>query len=172
MSTISMSSAWSRMLSGTVSRTRMRGIRATTSLRLSTCWMFSVVSPSRPAVQDPVEIHLGQAMALVIHLASRDHREAVEQGLGLPAAVRLDDADDDVDALAPPRLRRQQHLIGLADAGRGAEKNLEPAAAFLLRRVEQRFRRGSRFALRHAGNIALRTKLSRRSLTNIAGIRP
>ena len=42
MSITSISSARSMMASGTVSRTRMRVICATTSFRLSTCWMFSV----------------------------------------------------------------------------------------------------------------------------------
>ena len=42
-STSSMASARSRMESGTISRTRTRVIWATTSLRLSMCWMLTVV---------------------------------------------------------------------------------------------------------------------------------
>ena len=92
----------------------------------------------RAALQDRVEIHLGQAVALVFDLAPGNDLEAFEQRLGLAPPMRLDDADDDIDALAPLGLRRQQHLVGLADARRGAEENLQPAAAFLLGRVEQR----------------------------------
>ena len=67
----------------------------------------------------------------------RDDLEAFEQRLGLAPAVRFDDADDDIDAVAPPGLSRQQHLVGLADPRRGAEKNLQPAAALLFCRGEQ-----------------------------------
>ena len=36
-------------------------------------------------------------MALVFDLPPRNHFEAFEQRLGLAPAVRLDDADDDID---------------------------------------------------------------------------
>ena len=94
----------------------------------------------RPALQDRVEIHLGEAVAFVFDLAPRNDLQAVQQGLGLAASVRLDDPDDHIDALAPLGLRRQQHLVGLADARRGAEKDLEPTAALLIGGVEQRLR--------------------------------
>ena len=46
------------------------------------------------------------------------------------AAVRLDDADDHVHALAALLVRRGEHGVGLADAGRRAEENLQvPAPA-------------------------------------------
>ena len=91
------------------------------------------------ALEDRVEIHLGQQMALVLDLLPRDHLEAFEQCLGLPSAMSLDDADDDVDAVAPLGLRRQQHLVGLADPRCGAEKNLQPPATLLFCRGEQCF---------------------------------
>ena len=48
----------------------------------------------------------------------------------------LDDPDDDIPALFQPGARLEQHLVGLADTGGRAEKNLEPAgAAFLLARL-------------------------------------
>ena len=52
-----------------------------------------------PAREDGVEVHLARApgRGTAIDLA-RDDLEPVEQRLGLGAAVRLDDADDDVDA--------------------------------------------------------------------------
>ena len=78
-------------------------------------------------------------VALVFDLLPRDHLEAVEQRLGLAPTMRLDDADEDIDPVAPLGLRGKQHLIGLADSRRGAEKNLQPPAALLLGRGEQRF---------------------------------
>ncbi len=107
----------------------------------------------RPALQDGVDVHLGQPMALVFDFLTRDDLDALQQGLGLAPAVRLDDADHDIDALAPLGLCREQHLIGLADARRGAEKDLEAAATFLPGRVEQCLRRWSRLSLRHRGNV-------------------
>ena len=93
----------------------------------------------RAAFQDRIQIHLGQEMALVLDLPPRDDLEAFEKRFGLPPAMRFDNADNNVDTFAPPGLSRPQHLIGLADPRRGAEKNLQPPAAFLFRRGQQRF---------------------------------
>jgi len=82
----------------------------------------------RPACGDAVEVHLLQAMALVFDALARDDFEPGEQRLGLLAAMRLDQRGDDIDAFAMLGLCRLQHLIGLADPRRGAEKQLEPAA--------------------------------------------
>ena len=79
-----------------------------------------------------VEVHLLEPSVLVFDALARDDLEPVEQRLGLLAAMRLDDADDDVDALLQPGARLLQHLIGLADAGRRAEEDLEPAGAAFL----------------------------------------
>ena len=108
----------------------------------------------RPTLQDRVEIHLGQQVALVLDLLARNDLEPVEQCLGFAASVRLDDADDDIHTLAPLGLGGEQHLIGLADAGRGAEENLQPAAAFMLRRRQQRFGRRSPLTLGHGPSVA------------------
>ena len=43
-------------------------------------------------------------VALVVDAAARDDLEALEQRLGFAAAVGLDHADDDIDALAAARL--------------------------------------------------------------------
>ena len=93
----------------------------------------------RAAPQDPVEIHLRQQMPFVLDLLSRNHLEAFEERLGLAPAMRFDDTNDNVDPVAQPGLRRQQHLVGLADPGRGAEKNLQPPATLLFCRGEQCF---------------------------------
>ena len=67
-------------------------------------------------------------------LARQNDLEALEQRLGLLAAVRLDHADDDIDALVPLGARRLQHLVGLADARRGAEKILSRPSGLAPRR--------------------------------------
>ena len=91
----------------------------------------------RATLEDRVEVHFGEAVAFVVDLAAGNDFEAGEQRLGLATTVGFDDTNNDIDPLAPLRLRRKQHLVGLADAGRCAEKNLEAPAAFLLGRVEQ-----------------------------------
>lgn len=78
----------------------------------------------RPPCEDRVEIKLGQPAPLVLDAATGGHFEPEQERLGLPAFVRLDDADHDIDAFAMTRPRRQQHFVGLADPGRGPEKNL------------------------------------------------
>src|SRR5437016_3694239 len=107
----------------------------------------------RPALEDSVEIHFGQQVTLVLDLLPRDDFEAFEQGLGLAPAMGLDHADDDINPITPSGLSRQQHLVGLADAGCGAEKDLQAPAALLLGCGEQRLRRRPSLALRHTINI-------------------
>ena len=103
----------------------------------------------RVAGEDGVEIHLLEHPALVVDLAPRDHLEAAHQRLRLGAAVGLDDADHDVDAVFPLGLRRDQHLVGLADAGGGAEEDLQPAAGLAQRFLEERIGRGALVRFRH-----------------------
>ncbi len=54
-----------------------------------------------------------------------------EQCLGLGSAVGLDDTDHDVEASLLARGAFGQHFVGLADTGRGAEEDLQTAAALL-----------------------------------------
>ena len=67
-----------------------------------------------PAVRDPL---------------ARQHLEVVDQLGGLGAPVGLDDADHDVGALRAQPPRGLEHRVGLADARRRAEEDLEPAHA-------------------------------------------
>ena len=78
---------------------------------------------ARPSRQNSVKVHFGERVALVIDDPARDDFEPLQKRLGLLAAMRLGDADDDIDAFGLLCLRRGQHFIGLADAGRGAEKD-------------------------------------------------
>ena len=80
-----------------------------------------------------VEIHLLERVILVVDGAARDDLEAVEQRLGLFAAVRLDHADDHVGAVFGSGAGLLQHLVGLADARSGTEEDLQaPGTAFFL----------------------------------------
>ena len=91
----------------------------------------------RAACQQCVEVHLLQRVAAVFDRAARHDLEAVEQRLGFGTPVGLHDADDDIDAFLEARACGREHLEGLADAGRGAEEELQPAARALLRGCQQ-----------------------------------
>ena len=69
-----------------------------------------------------------KAVLLYGNCAARDELQALGHGDGLLAAVRLEVADDDVDALPLQFLRLVQHAVGLADAGGVAQVDLEFAA--------------------------------------------
>ena len=77
-----------------------------------------------PSGQNGVDVHFGEPMALIGDDPARDDFEPLKKRFGLLAAMRLGDADDDIDAFGLFCPRRGQHFIGLADAGRGAEKDL------------------------------------------------
>src|SRR6185437_405697 len=69
--------------------------------------------------------------------ATGQNLQAREQRLGLGAAVRLDEADDDVDALLLQPLRARQHGVSLADAGRRADEDQQPPALAGCRQRQQ-----------------------------------
>ena len=60
-------------------------------------------------------------------MLARNDFEAFEQRLGLAAAMRLDNADDDVVAVFLQRMGLLQHFVGLADAGSGADEDAQLA---------------------------------------------
>jgi len=62
--------------------------------------------------------------------------------------VRLDNADHNVNAVATPGLRRQQHFKGLADAGRRTEKDLQAATDLPLRFLQELLRGGTAVEIR------------------------
>ena len=99
----------------------------------------------RMARDQRVEIHLLEHLILVFEPFARQHFQAVQQRLGLGPAVGLDHTDHDIGAGLQPGMRALQHLIGLADAGSSADKDLEPAGAAVLapRCLQQGFRRGA-----------------------------
>ena len=90
------------------------------------------------ARQQGVEIHLLQLAAAVFDMPARDHVQPGDQRFGFLAAVGFDDADHDVGAVARARLGGGEHFVGLADAGRGAEEDLQAATRFPLGFRQQR----------------------------------
>ena len=98
-----------------------------------------------PPLERSVDVELAQDAIDVDRWLARQDLEALEQRLGLLAAVRLDDADDDVDALLQLGAGRLQHLVGLADPRRGTHEDLEPAhmLPFPPGCLQQGIRRGS-----------------------------
>ena len=86
----------------------------------------------RPPRDQRVEVHLLERLVLVADPLARQHFEALQQRFGLRPSMGLDDADDDIGARLPPGVRALQHLVGLADAGRGADKDLQPAGLVVL----------------------------------------
>ena len=67
----------------------------------------------------------------------------MQQRFGLRPAMGLDHADDDIDAGLPLGVRALQHLVGLADAGSGADEDLQPAGVvtFAPGGLQERIRR-------------------------------
>ena len=66
--------------------------------------------------------------------------QPLDQRRRLLAAVRLDEPDHDVDAALLERVRLFQHAVGLADARREADVQLQPAALALLDELQEVFR--------------------------------
>ncbi len=86
----------------------------------------------RPACEQRVEVHLVEHALAVVDEPARDGLDAGQHRLRLDAAVGLDHPGDDVDALGEAPARRLQHGVGLADARRRAEEDLQLAGARLV----------------------------------------
>ncbi len=105
----------------------------------------------RTPLQGAVEVEFLNRASLPFHLAARQDFEVADQPLGVGAPMRLDEADDDVDALLLEQPRALQHRIGLADARRGADKHQQAAALALFGQREQRVRVRSAFRIAIVG---------------------
>ena len=89
--------------------------------------------------ENAVEVHLLEDDAFVFDLPTWDFFELFgEFGCTWPA-VCLDDADHNVFSALVPADRLAEHVVGLAYAGRVAEKELEGAAGLLRRDLFQPF---------------------------------
>ena len=73
-------------------------------------------------------------------LAQRHALEIAETRQRVGTTVRLDEADDDVDALPLQLVRVLEHPVRLADARRRADVHAQPRASFCLGAREQGFR--------------------------------
>jgi hypothetical protein len=77
---------------------------------------------------------------VVVNAAPGQDLESFDERARLRAAMRLDEPDDDIDAFVLQAARVLQHRIGLADSGRGAKKNLQPASRLPAERRQKRVR--------------------------------
>ena len=102
---------------------------------------------SRVPREQSVEVHLLEPTILVLKAMARDDLQPLDQRFSFRAPVRLDKADDHIDAFLPSGARLLQHLIGLADPWGGAEEDLEltGVAIFFSRRFKECIRRGALF---------------------------
>ena len=73
----------------------------------------------RPARQRGVQVELPERRPPVLDDLRRQALETFEEGLGLGPAVRLDPADDDVEAMCALFLRGLEHGVGLSHAWGG-----------------------------------------------------
>ena len=92
------------------------------------------------ALERRVQIKFIERAAVVFNLAPRQDFEPFDERARLGAAMSLDEPDDDIDAFVLQAPRVLQHGVGLADARRGAEKNLQPARSLPAERGQKRVR--------------------------------
>ena len=102
----------------------------------------------RTTPQDGIEVHLLEHHAAIFDSPSRHDFQIADLRFSLGPPVGLDEPHDDIDALAPERMRILQHRIGLADAWRGSDVDAEASALIGLELGEQLFAAGSG-SLRH-----------------------
>jgi hypothetical protein len=82
------------------------------------------------APESRVEVELTESGAAIFERAWRKDLESREEGLGLGPTVGLHDAGHDVHAVGELLAGGLEHRVGLADAGRGSQEDLQPAPAF------------------------------------------
>ena len=108
-----------------------------------------------PRVLDPSPRHLLQLADL------RD---------GLRPGVRLDVADHHIDALPPQPVSLLEHVVGLADARREAQVDLQPPPLLPADQVQEKFRLGVQFVSRHAYCFAMPGCLVLAALSTAAAV--
>src|SRR5580698_750203 len=79
------------------------------------------------ARENGLKVHLAKDDGTVLNLLERDDLQAFDEGGGFDATVRLDQADDDVDALATHEVRVFEHAVGFAHARSGSEIDTKAA---------------------------------------------
>src|SRR4029079_18659951 len=99
----------------------------------------------RPPRDYGVEIHLLEALALILDAPARHDLKTLQQRFCLFASVGLRDADDDVVAVLVSGPGLLQHFVGFADTRRGAHEDLQLAetSLFTAGGLKQGIRRGA-----------------------------
>jgi hypothetical protein len=107
-----------------------------------------------------VEVEFPQHAIAVRHCLERQPRQPPGHGLGVGAAMRLDHADHERQALRLRDVRGGQHRPSLAHARRSAEKYLQPPAPrmllFSLHALQQGIGIGAFGRIRHGSRISTR----------------
>ena len=94
----------------------------------------------RPALERGIDVEFLDHAAAILDIALRQHLDPLDQRGGLRAPMRFDEADDHIGTLAGRLLGARKHGVGLADARRGAEENLQLAASLAMDEGEQGIR--------------------------------
>ena len=98
------------------------------------------------ALEDVVEAHLLDDDAAILDAAGAGSTSSPSTSATVSsAAVRLDEADHDVDPAPSQRVRLFQHAVGLADPGREPDVQLQAAALAALDELEEVLRARSRW---------------------------
>ncbi len=114
-----------------------------------------------PSRDQGIEIHLLDDLVAIDDAFAWDDFEPLQQHFRLAAAMGFGNADDDINAGFFPGVGALQHLVSLADAGSGADEDLEAAglAVFAPRGLQQGLRRRALFwiaaRLSHWNNIVV-----------------
>ena len=119
------------------------------------------------AGEDRVGVHLLDDDAAVLDPPARHDLEAVEELDRARPAVRLDEADDEVGAAAEPAVALLEHPVGLADAGRHAEVDAQPAASAGALRADA----GEHLVRRRADVERVALRIPHRDTVPLPGIR-
>jgi hypothetical protein len=90
--------------------------------------------------QDRVDVHFLQYAATILNLLAWNDFQPGKQRGGLLTAVRLDNSDDNVDALTSPGLGGGEHFVSLAYTGRGSQEDHQSAAPGAFRFSQQSVR--------------------------------
>jgi len=94
----------------------------------------------RPPRQCGVDVEFAHHLVAIDDRLARQYFEPAGQLLGFAPAMGLDQAGDDIAAALDFAAGGGEHGKGLADAGCGAQKYLQPPAPLLLGEREQRIR--------------------------------
>ena len=89
------------------------------------------------ARQRRVYVEFLDDLAAIIDFSTRKNLQVLGERLRLLASMGFDETDEDIDAIGAARAGALQHRIGLADAGRRAEKNAQLTARRGFRHGEQ-----------------------------------